>query len=247
MTRQLLGLAEGELDWADVCKQRNEKGDQWPMEVNNAVGLIRQRRFFSQVLTPFNTTNERICYPVISRVERIKQSPKNVTVIFVEREPAATEGDHAESLNPAPQDYQAIVSLLDLALQFRWNILAHYINLLEGFLGADVNMEEVSAEIWTAIDRLESEAGDYVKPSYVTPVFPEAYHKTINGLFVEYGSARENLKQAIEKKDRHEIVAAMRSMQPLNKRFLLGGLKIYNSLVQKLSPVEIQDEDVFGE
>lgn len=246
VTRQLLGLADGELDWGDVCKQRNAKGDLWPMEVNEAVDLIQRRLFFSQVLTPINSTNGRICYPVISRVERIKQMPKNVTVIFVEREPAEPDGNFAENLTCAPQIYLTIVSLLNLARRFRWNILNRYIDLLDGFRGAEVNIEEVSAEIWTAIERLESDAGHYVMPGHVLPIFPETYRETIETLFSDYGAAREFLKQSVEKQDRLEIVAALRSLEPLNKRFLLGGVKLYYSLIQKLPPVDILDEDVFG-
>ncbi len=246
VTRQLLGLADGELEWGDVCKQRNAKGDLWPMEVNEAVDLIQQRLFFSQVLTPINSTNGRICYPVISRVERIKQMPKNVTVIFVERELTEPEGNFAEELTRAPDIYLTIVSLLNLARRFRWNILNQYIGLLDGFRGAEVNMEEVSAEIWVAIERLESDAGDYVMPGHVLPIFPETYRETIEALFTDYGAARESLKQAIEKQDRPEIVAALRFLEPLNKRFLLGGIKLYYSLIQKLPPVDIMDEDVFG-
>ena len=45
---------------------------------------IESKKFFSQVLTPFDTLNSRRCFPVVARVERLKDQPRSLTLIFVE-------------------------------------------------------------------------------------------------------------------------------------------------------------------
>jgi hypothetical protein len=248
VTKQLLGLSEGPLLWKDIYEQCIDNGGVWLDELRDALDRIRNKLPFDQVLTPFDTQNGRTCFPVISRVERLQHIPTSVTVIFVERGPSDVETEHATNLVRAPQRFLTIINLLNMARRFRWNILSPYISQLSGFRASELDMAEVSAELWSSIERLETEAAaeGFTDPAHVADVFPTSYRTTIQGYFDEYGMAREKLRAAIEMQDAEKILEGLRLMLPLNKRFLLGGNTMYHSLIAGLEPIEIRDEDIFA-
>jgi hypothetical protein len=247
VTKQLLGLSDGPLQWRDISDQCMGNGGAWLDELRETLNLIRDKRAFDQVLTPFNTLNGRTCFPVISRVERLQNIPTRVTVIFVERGPSEPGSELSTGLTRAPQRYLSILTLLNMARRFRWNILNPYIAKLSGFNANELNIEEICAELWSSLKRLEADAAadGFTDPAFVADAFPSSYRSTIQGYFIEYGAAREKLSQATGSLNREGILEALRLMLPLNKRFLLGGITMYHSLIAELDPYDIKQEDVF--
>lgn len=249
LTRDLLGLPNGDLTWRDVYIQLNEKGHRWIHEVNEAVRAVRETKAIGQMLTSFDAGTGRICLPLLSRVEHVKNRPKLLSVIFVETEIIEKEGELADKLG-APEPLLTIVNLLNLARRFRWNILEHFISKLDHPNVQDNELEDLLGDLVESLTRLEKEAEDkgYLRIEAVALALPEIPRETIKNIFGDFYSDRTVLMDAISNRKKEEVVSCLKNLRTVNKKFLLLGLSEYVKRIASLQPVEIKDiSDVLQE
>ncbi len=235
VTRELLQLPNIGLKWKDVLTLFMERQHAWVEDLQQCVNAIRNRRYPKQVMTPFETVNGRICYPILGRVNRVKYSPVNLVVAFVEGAPTQPDNDHASELARSPEPLNTLLALLNLARRFRWNVLSPYHARLTGHLDEDSDLPELFAELHEAIERLMQEAGknDFLQPQYLTPVFGPEGGDRIKTMFKEFYASYADLRRGIKESDRERVLKSLEQMQFLNKAFLLMAIDEYHNYVEK--------------
>ncbi|MCB1739084.1 MAG: toll/interleukin-1 receptor domain-containing protein [Gammaproteobacteria bacterium] len=240
-TRALLGLPEGELQWAEVGAQFGERAPPWMGQMTDVIDKIETRRFFSQVLAPFETANGRKCYPVVSRIERLRERPRAVTIIFVEAEAENDAQAGRLALDRTPAPFATVIAMLDFARRFRWHVLSRYISELTGLGANTLDMSSKAEEIRLAVEQIEAEAAaeGFLDQAHVLVNFPGRLKAQVAALFETYTTQRQTLADALHGADREAIVACLRSIESTNKRFLRMALSRYAALVEELPPDDL--------
>lgn len=235
VTRELLQLPNIGLKWKDVLTQFQSQQHAWVEDLQQCVKAIRNRGYPKQVMTPFETVNGRICYPVLGRVTRVKNSPVQLVVAFVEGAPTQPENEHTSDLARSPEPLNTILALLNLARRFRWNILSLYHARLTGYLEEDSNLREILAELNEAIARLMQEAdkNDFLQPQHLTPIFGPEGGARIKSMFQDFYKSYGDLRKGIREADRELVLKCLEAMESLNKTFLLMAIDEYHNYVVK--------------
>lgn len=244
LTRDLLNLpANTVLKWKDVSAQLSDRGHRWVHEVREAVQAVEGNRSLRQVLSSFDSTAGRICIPLLSRVERVRNRPKLLSVIFVESEVLEKAGEIDESLTRAPEPLMTIVHLLNLARRFRWNIIEHFIAKLSHPDTQGQSLRAVLGDLAESLTRLEKEAEDhgYLQLEAIAVSLPDTPRETIRGLFESFYADREPLMNAIAEHNKEQAISLLESMRRINKKFLILALSEYTKKIAYLEPTDIQD------
>lgn len=171
----------------------------------------------------------------------MKRQPRLLSVIFVETENAERARSSKECLTRAPQPLMTIVQLLNLARQFRWNILEHFIAKLGHPDTQGAVLSDLLADLNESLTRLENEADTfgYLQLDSIAQSLPDVSRETIAGMFEDFYAERAELKDAIANTGREEVLASLRKMRFVNKRFLLIALAEYTKRIASLEPEEI--------
>lgn len=247
LTRDLLDLPDGDVLWSDLYDNLNDKGHRWVDEIREVFEAVQDQRPIRQVLSSFASANGRDCLPLLSRVEHVKDRPKLMSVIFVEREVIEEEADLADSLLNAPQPMMTIIQLLNLARRFRWNILEAFIGKLEhGTFDSSAKLD-ILGDLKDAFTRIlaESEEKGYLQIEAIVQAMPGVSRDVIKEMFESFKQDSEMLSSAMDKANIEGVVASLRRMRTVNKKFMLIALAEYTSRISLLEPRDIKSiEDI---
>ena len=235
VTRELLQLPNITLKWKDVSALFKSQQHAWVEDLRECVKVIRDKGYPKQVMTPFETANGRICYPVLGRVSRVKYNPVQLVVAFVEGAPAQPANEHASNLGRSPEPLNTILALLNLARRFRWNVLSPYHAKMTGHLEEDDDLRLIFNELKEAIERLmqEAEKNNFLQPQQLTPIFGPEGGAKIKSMFMDFYKSRNDLYKGIKEADRERVIKCLEQMQALNKTFLLMAIDEYRNYVDK--------------
>jgi len=240
LSRDLLGLPQGDLLWRNVYDQLQDQGHAWVKQVHDSAQAIFDNRPIKQVLKSFSAPSGQECVPLLARIEHVKRRPKLLSVIFIDVD-KLERSETSEDLMRSPVAMRTIVSLLNMARRFRWNIIEHSISKLGKPIISDAEVRDHLSELSEQLMVLEQDAekAGYLHQDAIVMAMPEVPRNVISQFFDDYRDDRIELNRAIEALDSESVIECLKRMRTMNKRFLLLGLQEYIRLVSMIEPQDM--------
>ena len=242
LAREIIGFPEGGNQTWDKLKQFDNEENVWISEISEAVRTVYEERAPRQVLTPFNSTSYRACYPIISRIDKVQNKTHKLSVLLMEHERIEEPDELADELKRAPNRFKSMIQILNLIRRTRWNAIEPFKEQINtpGNLRHDISV--IACEFCDSLDRLERESHEagLLNRDKVKRAFNKIVHDEIDRLFDDYETWREKYTRLCTNPDEEQLISLVEQLSKINKRYWLLSLDRYEELVDQLPPLPIK-------
>jgi hypothetical protein len=249
-TFAVLGLHGISARWEQLkANFQNQFAPSWVDELERSVSaMLPDGRSVGsgakQVMSPFVGLDLGYTFlPVLSRVEKIDDWPRLISVIFIPM-PSITEHSADMELHAVPPRVAAIIRMLEMARRARWEVLVPFFESIENLeyrpqLDGQARLSALRQEFARFQRHLmmleeEAEKAHFKNPTYARALLEVNSKDIVPRLWFEYEEAKTKGWDAESKGDIPGVCGGVGEILDINKEFLWFGLRYYLEQVEQI-------------